>query len=70
MKKVICECCNKAYDVDEYIAAFGYFGICPFCGWENDPTITAETSFSYSSANKCSITEHKNKGESYYVRNN
>lgn len=65
---MICECCNKSYDVDKYVAEFGYFGICPYCGWENDPS--TETQSSYSSVNKCSITEHKNKGESKYVSNN
>nr|CAI9751359.1 hypothetical protein DGKKSRWO_DGKKSRWO_CDS_0076 [uncultured phage]CAI9752245.1 hypothetical protein CVNMHQAP_CVNMHQAP_CDS_0076 [uncultured phage] len=52
MEKVKCSCCGR-----EYMTDFTIYSICPYCIWEEDPTVEDETDFS--SANDSSLADYR-----------
>ena len=59
-KEVICQCCKKKYSIHEDDAPI--YTICPFCNWENDPTVHSPEDKS-SVNNNFSIREYRDLGQ-------
>lgn len=55
VNRVTCQCCNKKYNIN--VDDLDVFSICPYCEWEQDPFIKADTS--YSSVNDTSLENYR-----------